>query len=73
LPTLIREPQVLAKLGISHSTLWSKVRDRIIPAPVKIEAGGRATFWIESEIDDLIVKATKRRDAALGAAEHTAA
>ena len=71
MPKLIREPQVLSKLGISHSTLWAKVATRTIPAPVKLEAGGRATFWVESEIDDLIVAATKRRDAAI--AEHAAA
>lgn len=64
MPTLIREPDVLRKLGISHSTLWAKVAERKIPAPVKLEAGGRVTAWIEAEIDALINAAIARRDEA---------
>jgi prophage regulatory protein len=63
--TLLREPKVLAKTGYSHSTLWAKVAEGKFPAPVRLDGdGGRAVAWVESEIDDLIEAAIKRRNAA---------
>ncbi len=69
--TLIREPRVLSKLGISHSTLWKKVAEGQFPSPIKLDPTGRAVAWVESEIDALIDAAIERRDAAI--AEHAAA
>jgi predicted DNA-binding transcriptional regulator AlpA len=50
-----------------------KVGEGQFPAPVRLDAGGRAVAWVESEIDDLIDQAISRRDAARMAAEHAAA
>ena len=51
---LIREAEVRNRLGgLAGSTFRKMIRDGRIPAPLHFE-GGRASFWLESEIDDTI-------------------
>lgn len=64
MPTLIREPKVKAKTGLSHSTIWAKVAAGTFPKPIKLDPEGRAVAWVEEEIDGLINAAIARRDAA---------
>jgi prophage regulatory protein len=61
-PNIIREPKVLQKTGMSHSTMWKKINDGKFPAPVKLDPDGRASGWVDSEIDAVIDAAIKRRD-----------
>jgi prophage regulatory protein len=70
---LLREPQVLERIGLSHSTLWKKVGEGLFPAPVRLDPEGRAVAWVASEIDDFIEAAIKRRDTAAAAAEQAVA
>jgi prophage regulatory protein len=39
----LRQPQVLACIPISKSTLWRRVQARTFPAPVKLSS--RVTVW----------------------------
>ena len=55
--TLLRLPQVMAKSGLCRSAVYAHPS---FPKPVKI--GGRATAWVESEIDawiDATIKANR--------------
>ena len=51
---LLRLPQVLARVGISRSTLYQRMADGLFPVPVSL--GERAVAWKSSEIDKWISK-----------------
>jgi prophage regulatory protein len=51
---LIRLPSVLERVGVSRSTLWSWVREKRFPPPVRL--GLRAVGWRESEVDAWIAE-----------------
>ncbi len=44
----LRQPQVLAFVPISKSTLWRRIQARTFPAPVKLSA--RITVWRAEDI-----------------------
>jgi predicted DNA-binding transcriptional regulator AlpA len=44
---LVRQPTVQALFGVSHSTLWRRVRSGALPQPVKV---GAATRWRVGEL-----------------------
>jgi prophage regulatory protein len=46
---LIRQPEVLRRVGISKSTLWDWIKADRFPRPVRL--GERAVAWKSSEID----------------------
>ena len=46
--TILHKHEVLAKIGISHSTLWQWRRAGIFPQPLQL--GPQAIGWRESEI-----------------------
>jgi prophage regulatory protein len=46
---LIRQPEVLRRVGISKSTLWDWIKADRFPRPVRL--GERAVAWRASEID----------------------
>jgi prophage regulatory protein len=50
LETFIRLEQVLTAMGWSRSTLYQKISDGRFPPPVKLDEGGRAVGWPESEV-----------------------
>lgn len=50
---LLRLPEVLERVPVSKSTLWSWVKSNKFPKPIKL--GPRTTCWKESEID-LVVR-----------------
>lgn len=45
----LRLPQVLARVGISRSTLWRWVAEGSFPRPLKLSA--RVTVWRSQDID----------------------
>ena len=49
---VLRLPQVLARTGLSRSSIYLRVADGTFPQPVRL--GKRAIGWIESEIDQWI-------------------
>lgn len=48
-PRIIRRKQVEARVGLSRSTIYDKVKAKEFPAPISL--GAKAVGWIESEID----------------------
>ena len=46
----LRLPQVQERTGFSRSFIYKSVNDKTFPPPRKV--GGRASVWLESEIND---------------------
>lgn len=46
---LIKIEAVLKRIPVSRSQIYSLIAEGKFPAPVHL--GGRASFWVESEID----------------------
>jgi prophage regulatory protein len=63
--TFIRLPAVMARTGLSRSTIYQKIQQGCFPAPVKL--GPRASAWIESEIErwgaELVTKSRAQEEA----------
>ncbi|MGB0722306.1 MAG: helix-turn-helix transcriptional regulator [Gammaproteobacteria bacterium] len=51
--TILRLPAVIARTGLSRSTIYLRISNGEFPKPVPL--GGRVVGWIESEISDWIV------------------
>lgn len=49
-PEYLRQPQVLAIVPISDTTLWRWVKEKRFPAPHKV--GPRVTAWRASDVRD---------------------
>jgi len=47
---ILRLPAVLARTGLSRSTIYLRVSEGSFPAPVSL--GARAVGWIEAEVID---------------------
>jgi len=60
----LRLPEVLARTGLSRSTIYVRLEQGRFPRPVSL--GGRAVGWIEAEVDDWI---RERVDESRGGAE----
>ncbi|MCY3808963.1 MAG: AlpA family transcriptional regulator [Gemmatimonadetes bacterium] len=48
----LRLPEVLARTGLSRSTIYVRLEQGRFPRPVSL--GARAVGWIEAEVDDWI-------------------
>ena len=46
----LRLPEVMARTGLSRSTIYVRLEQGRFPQPVSL--GGRAVGWIDSEIDE---------------------
>lgn len=46
----LRLPEVIARTGLSRSTIYVRLDEGRFPRPVSL--GGRAVGWIESEVDE---------------------
>ena len=46
---VLRLPDVVARVGLSKSTLWRLINGGEFPEPIKL--GPRATGWLEEEVD----------------------
>lgn len=51
---IIRLPDVMARTGLSRSSVFLKVKTGDMPPPIKL--GVRATGWVAEEIDNWIQK-----------------
>ena len=49
---LLRVPAVLARIGISRSTLYQWIKDGTFPPAVNL--GARSVGWFESDVDEWI-------------------
>ena len=59
----LRLPEVLARTGLSRSTIYVRLDQGRFPQPVSL--GARAVGWIEAEVDEWMREriATSRSDA----------
>ncbi len=71
----LRLPEVMARTGLSRSTIYVRLAEGRFPRPVAL--GGRAVGWIEAEVDEWVreriaesrfdgVRAGERGEAARG-------
>lgn len=59
--TILRLPAVMARTGLSHSTIYLRISEGRFPTSVSL--GGRSVGWIESEVNDWLnhkVKASRK-------------
>jgi predicted DNA-binding transcriptional regulator AlpA len=66
---LVRFQRALEITGLKRSAFYSKVKDGIIPRPIKIDPNGKAVAWIEAELIALQDRAISARDQALASAK----
>lgn len=55
---IIRLPQVLDKVGLKKSAIYKKIKLGEFPAPIKL--GAHASGWLESDIQNWILKQAGR-------------
>ena len=53
-PTILRRPQVEARVGLRRSTLYQRIAEGTFPAPVRL--GSRAVGWLEHEITEWLTR-----------------
>ena len=58
---IIKRTEVSNKTGISRSQLYSLIAEGKLPKPINL-GGGRASGWVESEIDQWIDDRISERD-----------
>ena len=46
----LRLPEVIARTGLSRSTIYVRLAEGRFPRPVSL--GGRAVGWVEAELDE---------------------
>jgi prophage regulatory protein len=49
----LRRKEVLARYGVTNSTLYRWIEEKRFPAPVKLVEGGKASGWPLEEIEAL--------------------
>ncbi|MGA9855890.1 MAG: AlpA family phage regulatory protein [Gammaproteobacteria bacterium] len=60
-PSILRRKQVEARIGLSRSTIYSRIDprspryDATFPKPIRL-GGGTAVGWIESEVADWLLR-----------------
>ena len=55
--SILRLPQVMARTGLSRSTIYLRISKGQFPRPISL--GGRAVGWIEEEIDSWLEEQIK--------------
>lgn len=63
---VIRLQEVESRTGLRKSAIYQRATDGTFPKPISM--GGKASGWIESEIDAWISQRIAARDAQAGAA-----
>ena len=56
---ILRFAGVKDRTGLSHSTIYARIKDGEFPRPISL--GARCVGWVESEIDDWIGEKVKSR------------
>lgn len=59
---LIRLPQVIARTGLSRSTIYARAKAGAFPKPVNL--GNSLSAWVEDEIDAWVEARIAERDGA---------
>lgn len=56
---ILRFPAVVAKTGLSRSTVYGRIRSGGFPAPVSL--GGRAVGFVEEEVEHYLASLIEQR------------
>ena len=56
---LIRKPEVRQKTGLCNAHLYALIAEGNFPPQIKLVKGGRASAWLESEVDEWIDQRVK--------------
>ncbi len=56
---LLRLEELIKRIGLKKPTIYSMMKRGLLPKPIKM---GRASLWIESEIDACIAQRIKVRN-----------
>jgi prophage regulatory protein len=51
---ILRLPAVKIRTGLSRSSIYLRVAECTFPKPISL--GARAVGWLESEVDDWVIK-----------------
>lgn len=54
---ILRQPDVLARTGLSKSTIYQLIKDKQFKAPIKL--GERAVGWLESDVEEFLAARVK--------------
>ena len=54
---ILRQPDVLARTGLSKSTIYQLIKDKQFKAPIKL--GERAVGWLESDVEEFLAERIK--------------
>ena len=58
----LRLPEVQDRTGVSRSFIYKSINDKTFPAPRKV--GGRASVWLESEVNTWMSRVAGDKEAA---------
>ena len=58
---ILRSKHVVGRVKLSRSEVYELVKRDQFPKPFKLVQGGRASGWLESEIDEWIVSRASER------------
>lgn len=64
---ILRLPQVIARTGLSRSSIYSRINDQTFPQPMRL-GGRRAVGFLSSEIDAWIAQQVANRSSSTRAA-----
>ena len=56
---IVRMKDPPSKIGFQPSTIYGLIAEGKFPAPHKLVPGGRAAGWLESTIDEWLLKSAK--------------
>ena len=59
---ILRLPEVMARVGLKRESVYRLVRSRALAKPLKLGAGGRASGWKESDVEEFIATCVAARD-----------
>jgi prophage regulatory protein len=61
---ILRLPLVKNKTGLSRSTIYLYIQEGTFPKPINL--GPRSVGWLESEVDEWVLRRIEARDAVEG-------
>lgn len=54
---ILRQPEVLARTGLSKSTIYQFIKEKQFKPPIKL--GARAVGWLEADVEEFLASRIK--------------
>lgn len=58
--TILRLPAVKARVGLSRSSIYSRIAAGDFPPPIQLGEGARARGWVAEEVDSWLTRQVLR-------------